>query len=777
MTVGSAITPDDLPAWMRPRQRLPDLGILLALSVAITVALPLLARSSIPPYSALPSHALRAAETARLLREGVLYPRWASGFHFTYGSPVLNYLPPLPHMLAALHQIVTEATPTQSVKAVTVVAWIAAAVGMYAFGRSRFGVRGGVLAALCYLMSAPIAFSLPYQLGEVPYLLALGLLPCAAAALDALWRAGDRRAFASALVFCVAFYLCDPRLAFLGGTVLGAVALSGRLYAPAQARSQRWLLFAALFVLTFLLTAFYWLPTLLERDAVRWLSTGMSSFAAPIPLTESLLSVPYYDLSAQNPPVLRGVGLGVVITACLALFLSGQQRVQVGIFIGLGLAFVLLSSPIFERLWRTQQAFFLPILPYHAVLMATFSLAAAAGGAGLIKAQGLRGAAQLGALALVPFVPMQAAFFPPTWIEYDVNMSSAAFEGELSGYHAASLREGVLLPSTAGEPPRPLPNLIDKLRLGQPVDRVNRATLSGGGQISPLAESGLTWRYIVNTLEDNLVEFFFQSAPNWRAQLRDKKLPLSVSPNGFVQVPLPATNAELVLSLEETLVSKSAWALTAAGAVVAFIILQRLPKTQLGTSSTTSPLRRTEQVVLISAVLLAQSAALLIRWQPDLILPRSERGTVLGEMTPLPRFSQAGIDLLGYHLPRQTVQRGEVLALTLYWRAARPLLEHNQSEIRLINVETGEIVARHSNRHIGGIPTIAWQLSGYVRDELQLIVPFDLPAGNYLLKVALGVCNQPLPLPCEFLSAVDAYDAQGRAERNGITIPQVIRVE
>jgi hypothetical protein len=776
VTVSAAISPDDLPAWMRPRRRLPDLAVLLALALVGIIALPLLVRKGVPPYSALPLHALRATETASLLREGVFYPRWASGFHFTYGAPVLNYLPPLPHMLAALHQIATEATPTQSAKIVMLMGWIAAALGMYAFGRGRFGVRGGIIAAFSYVMSAPLAFTLPYQLGEVPYVLALGLLPCAAAALDELWRKGDRRTFGLALAVCVAFVLCDARLTLFGGVVLGFVALSGRVYAPREVRLRRAFLFVALIILTAILTAFYWLPALLEREAVHWLSASAPPHALPIPLTESLFSVPYYDLSAQNPPVLRGVGLGVVIAACLALWRSKQHRQHVGVFFGLGIALIAISTPAFERLWQAQDSF-LPILPYHAVLAATFCLAVAAGGIDMSESQGIRAALQTGALALVPFVPMIGAFFPPAWVERETDTPFAAFEGELLGYHAASLREGVLLPASVSDLSRPLPNLVDNLRLGRPIERVNRATLSGGGQISPLAEGGLTWRYVVNTLESNAVEFFFHNGLWWRAQLQNEPLPLETSPNGFLQVKLPPINAELVLSIEETPVSTWSWALTGLGALSAIALIRRLPKVQSGASGAMPQLKRAEQIALIGVMALVTGAALIVRWQPDLLLPRSGRGNVLGEMTPLPRFSQAGIDLLGYHLPHQTVQRGAALSVTLYWQAARPLVENNQSEVRLINVETGEVVARKSNRHIGGVPTLTWQLSGYIRDDLRLVIPPSLPQGSYLLKVALGVCNLPSPLPCEALRAVDAYDGQGRPERDGIIIPQIIRVE
>ncbi|MFQ3536967.1 MAG: hypothetical protein SNJ58_13945 [Aggregatilineales bacterium] len=775
MTARAEISFDDLPTWMRPRRRLPDLGILVALAFAAIIALPLLVRSSVPPYSAVPLHALRAAETARLLQEGILYPRWASNFHFTYGAPVLNYLPPLPHTLAALHQIITEATPTQSVKTSMLIGWAAAAVGMYAFGRGRFGVRGGVLAAISYLMSAPLAFTLPYQLGEAPYLLALGLLPCAAAAIDALWRAGNRQAFGLALLLCVAFCLCDSRVTLFGGAVLGFAALSGRIYAPAQVRLQRALYLVALVALTALLSAFYWLPALSEREAVRWLSAGAPPYAAPIPLNESLLGTPHYDLSAQNPPVLRSVGLGTVLAACLGLAI-GKERRQVGVFVGLGAALVALSTPAFGRLWQAQDSF-LPILPYHAVLVSAFCWAAAAGGAGQGCGRGLGGAIRLGGLAVVPLVPMCAAFFPPAWAEYSSGVPFTAFESELLGYHAASLREGVLLPAAVSELPRPLPSLIENLRLGRPADRVNRATLGSGGQISPIAEGGLTWRYVINTLESNLVEFFFHAGPSWRAYLQGKSVPLSTSPSGFIQLALPPINAELILSVEETPASQWAWALTGTGVLSALFLLRRLPKAQSGSEKAALRLERPEQFALIGVVVLAQALALVIRWQPNLILPRSQRGSVLGEMTPLPRFSQAGIDSLGYHLPGQTVQRGELLSLTFYWQAARPLLELNQSEVRLIDVETGEIVARSGRRHVGGVPTLAWQLTGYIRDDLQLSIPLSLRPGSYLLKVGLGVCSQPLPLPCEGLRIADAYDSQGRVERDGIVIPQIIRVE
>lgn len=778
-----AISPDDLPLWMRPRRRLPDFGALMALAFVSLIAVPLIFRSGVPPHSAAPLHALRAAESAQLMRQGILYARWASGFHFTYGAPVLNYLPPLPHTLAALHQLITDAVPTDSVKVVIIAAWTAAALGMYVFGRGRFGVRGGVLAAITYLFSAPLAFSLPYQLGEVPYLLALGLLPCAAAALDALWRTPNRRAFVLALFFCAAFALCDARLTLFGGVVLCFVALSGRHSAPAESRRQAARMVMLLPLLLVAITAFYWLPALAERDAVRWLSAAPPPDAAPLSLIESLLSLPYHDLSAQNPPLFRGVGIGVLLMACIGLITAVRQRqaAQVGVFAALAAALLSLATPAFAPLWQAERAF-LPILPYHALLAATFCLATSAGGAGLSAVQGWRAALRLGVLALLPILTMLGAFFPPLWAESNTNTPFASLEGELSGYHAASLRDGVLLPATVTDLPRPLPNLIENLQVGRPVDRVNRATLGGRGQISPLDEGGLTWRYVVNTLESSLIEFFVHSGLGWHARLQNEPLPLGVSPNGFMQVALPATNAELTFTMGGTPARDWAWVVTALGLVSALTVLWWLPKAEMAKAEITKAphtahLTRLEQGILLAVLLLAQSAAFIVRAEPWLILPRSGRGEVLGEMTPLPRFSQAGIDLIGYHLPRHVLRRGERLDLTLYWQAARPLLENDQSEMRLIDVQTGEIVASGANRHIGGVPTLFWRLSGYLRDDLSLTVPSDVPAGSYLLKVVLGACTAPLPLPCDSLRAVDAYNALGRLERGGIVIPHIIRLE
>src|SRR5689334_15912157 len=112
----ATIRPEDLPAWMRPPSRVIDRGWLIVLGFCALLLLPLLIRSGLPETSSADLYAYRSLEVKRLLQSGTLYSRWSPDFNYTFGSPVFNYLAPLPHYLAGIHEDVTEADPITSIR-------------------------------------------------------------------------------------------------------------------------------------------------------------------------------------------------------------------------------------------------------------------------------------------------------------------------------------------------------------------------------------------------------------------------------------------------------------------------------------------------------------------------------------------------------------------------------------------------------------------------------------------------------------------------------------
>ncbi|MCC7207531.1 MAG: hypothetical protein IT323_09500, partial [Anaerolineae bacterium] len=127
----AVIRPEDLPAWMRPRQRTVDHGLLIVLGLCLFLAAPLLARPGLPRNTDLELVEWRSSQVAALVRAGVLFSRWSPDWTYGYGSPLMNYLAPLPHYVAGFHQAVTEAPPADSVKLLVIGAFFLAGTGMY----------------------------------------------------------------------------------------------------------------------------------------------------------------------------------------------------------------------------------------------------------------------------------------------------------------------------------------------------------------------------------------------------------------------------------------------------------------------------------------------------------------------------------------------------------------------------------------------------------------------------------------------------------------------
>jgi hypothetical protein len=422
---------------------------------------------------------------------------------------------------------------------------------------------------------------------------------------------------------------------------------------------------------------------------------------------------------------------------------------------------------------------FQAFVPYHALLIATFCLAVV----------GARAAAWLDLLprrwqvialpVLCLVAPLSAlpALFPPQWGPplSETTMFSTLHE-ELQGYHLATLREGILLPTTAPRLPAPLPNLAENLSSNK-LDRVNRKTFSAESQIDAVEQKPLYYFYYVNTQEKLNIELYLLQYPGWQVSIGNKQVPVVASPDGFIMVSVPGTNGEMVVWMGGTPARDLGW-LVSIGSLGLALLVMRFKWPHAEGEAPAFPVRRSPWQVIALLVMLAAyaGAAFWLRQNPALIVANSSRTGVDGAITPLPRFLQGGVDLLGYDLSATRLQPGDDFSLSVFWQAARPILENNQSEAWLITSDTRQVIIRVPHRHPGTIPTLRWSLGYYVRDQFAMTLPPDLPPGDYLLQIAIGPCTTRDILPCDRIQGMDAFNALGEAERGAVTIPQAIRV-
>lgn len=111
--------------------------------------------------------------------------------------------------------------------------------------------------------------------------------------------------------------------------------------------------------------------------------------------------------------------------------------------------------------------------------------------------------------------------------------------------------------------------------------------------------------------------------------------------------------------------------------------------------------------------------------------PQQERHEVVGD----------GVTLLGYDVQPADLHRGEILYLQLHWLVeAAPTANWTVFTHVITTDPAGNaklVAGRDSIPGAGSLPTIRWRSGWRILDEYQILLPGDLPAGEYRLEIGL----------------------------------------
>ncbi len=283
-------------------------------------ALPFLTRPGLPRHTDLEPHVYRAAEYADIWRDGVLYPRWAPNFYYGYGYPIFNYYAPFTYALSSLYDLIPGVDIVAAVKGVIITAFLLAAYGAYFFARRHFGSTAGVIAAAAFVLSPYVLFIDPLMRGDLAEFLALSILPWVFLVFDR-----PRFSIAQPLILS-AFVFSHNLLAIMGVVLLGLYLLWRGLTLDGV---RRWRGDAASIGLALALTALFWLPFILERDAVRLNVAGPGHFDYHnhfIALSMLLSPSPALDFGATAPKYIYNLGLGQWLLFVPALIIGFSGR-------------------------------------------------------------------------------------------------------------------------------------------------------------------------------------------------------------------------------------------------------------------------------------------------------------------------------------------------------------------------------------------------------------------------------------------------------------------
>lgn len=100
-------------------------------------------------------------------------------------------------------------------------------------------------------------------------------------------------------------------------------------------------------------------------------------------------------------------------------------------------------------------------------------------------------------------------------------------------------------------------------------------------------------------------------------------------------------------------------------------------------------------------------------------------------------FGESGISLSGVALASRDLRPGEIVQLTLFWEATQEIEGRYKVFIHILD-ENGQLVAQRDSEPVGNLkPTDQWVTGETIIDNHGVLLPVDLPTGEYQLLFGL----------------------------------------
>ena len=557
-----------------------------------------------------------------------------------------------------------------------------------------------------------------------------------------------------AILLVAAVILSHNLMALLFFGLLTAWVLWQTVVRQADSAGLRWL-WAAL-GLGLGTAAFFWLPVLLERNAVN-LNTLIGAgdnydFRTHfLSWSEMLAPTLRLDWGATEPVFRFNLGVAQWVLGGAGLILLLLRRVKEGkqvLFFALAaavLTFMLLPASTF--LWEAT-----PILPFFQfpwrLLGGTVAMLAILAGAGLEAVRTnwprLRGWGTAVAITFC-FLTALPLTQPSPWPDFgDVFLLRMTLI-ENSGRWLGTTSTADYVPATVDIIPGRKGSVVVGFLDDGPLDRVNRATLPDGAEVINEEVSPLHFRYNVNSPEKFLLRLFLFQFPGWTVTVDGETIePELARPDGFIAVPVPAGEHLVDVQFRDTPPRQIAWAITAVSLLLMSVAGWQLRKNK-GRFTLPDHLSPTDWRVLGSALLV--SAITLLILGPVQLLHYNSANYV-AEPAQVAHLDDFGgqIFLIGYDASTETAVPGDQITVTVYWQAHTKMDINFQSFVHQLRPD-GSLAAQSDHLNPGEFPTRRWPLDKYVRDVHILQLPPDLPPGEYQVTAGLWVQTEGWRLP------------------------------
>lgn len=726
-------------------------------------------------------HLWRAVQIDRLWDAGILYSRWAPDMAHGFGFPLFVFASPFPPSLTALLHRLGLAWPV-ALNGTFLLGMVTGGLGMFWLARELFGrgamrsgadVAVGVVAAVAYVWAPFQAYDVFYR-GSLWESFAWAFPPLVLLGLHRWSQGGERR------------YLV------LGAGALGAMILSHHvfafLFAPVLVlwvvaltlRRRSWTVVARGALLGALglgLTAFFWVPPLLERPLIqtgRLLGTWVFDYRFNFISLRHLLALPRRaDPALINDWPEKALGLVPALVGLIPVVgwrrLRRDGRWQVGVLWVLVVGLALLTLPVSRWIWDRVALLAYVQFPWRYLGPAAFCLALLAGAATAVlftipsqSSDGSEGGCPRGRGLIVAtltvglvwiLIGANLGWFYPRHCAAVDNLSMAGMIAwERATDTLGTTAKGEYLPVWVERFPDV--TLDEAYAAGGPIVRLPAGSLPEGAVVTSATYGALSATLEITSPEAFEARYLAFYYPGWRVEVDGASVPVAPAPEaGLLTFEVPAGSHRVEVRFSETPLRLGADIASAVTLVLtAWVCLRAGRRGRTATERQAWHLRqplpggvwhaRAVALVLLGGALLLTVAKLA--WvDRGSRLWRASRLTAEGVLSEVSvplnaNFGNQAL-LLGREALPKRFSADDVPVLTLYWRALQPTGQDWQVGLTLVGVDGSRwsVGLRSPRWARAALPVAEWSGDAYARMDFELEVPPGTPPGDYVMVLAL----------------------------------------
>ena len=519
-----------------------DLGLFLAIALGLIASWPFLANPGLPGATDAELHIYRIAELGFSLQAGNLYPRWAPDFYYGHGYPIFNYYAPLTYHLGNWLTLLQPQHAVTGAKLLFILSQVLGTAGAYLLGK-KFGRQGGGLLGAAAFTFNPYIFVInPHIRGGVAEVFAVALIPWALWSWESLWQDGGRANFIIAIL-SAGGVLLSHNLSGLTTMIL-LVALSLWRWISLSERTNFWRALLA-GVLIVGLTAYFWLPFLMERSYIKLDVAGEGHYDFRnhfVRLRELFAPLPRLDWGSTVPyvPMTFGLVQGVLFVLGTLLVLKQRLLRSLGFYVVSGATCLFLVTPFSKAVWELVPGMTYYQFPWRFLgPLAALAVPPIA----ILGRQAQQNKRSMVLLMLlfstVLFTALPGLALPPWEDAFGIITPRSIIEEELKGQWRGTTSTNDFVPTTVDMIPGPHESVLDSYP--PPVDRVNRYTLPDQANVEVLPSAPWHNHFAVTTPEKFVLRLYLFHFPGWHAYIDGQPAPIEIAhPEGFITVEVPA---------------------------------------------------------------------------------------------------------------------------------------------------------------------------------------------------------------------------------------------